>query len=261
MTLLEVVVLSIIEGITEFLPISSTFHLLFSSQVLGIQFDHFLQTFVIAIQGGAILAVLSLFGKELLRTPKLVGMLSLSFLATSIVGFVVYKLFSQEVFANQYLMIGVFMTVGLVFILYELWLRKRKITLSKSMTALTPKHAVLVGLLQTLAFVPGVSRSGAVILTMMQLGYTRSDSAKFSFLLAVPTILAASLYSLWDGQASVMEESNGWLIILTGAGVAFIAAYLSLRFLIRYLQTHSLIVFGVYRLVMGLLLFLWLWVK
>lgn len=258
MSLFEVVILSIVEGITEFLPISSTFHLLFTSKILGIEFTQFIQTFIIAIQGGAILAVLTLYGREVVQNLRLAGAVIASFVVTAIVGAVLYVLLSDDIFANQFLMIGVFMLVGMIFIAFEFWLKRRRIVLKKTVNQLTLKQAALVGLVQTIAVVPGVSRSGAVMLALMQLGFTRADAAKYSFLLAVPTILAASVFSLLDGFSSILVEPNGALILLTGAAVSYGAAYFSLRFLIRYLQTHSLVIFGVYRLVVGAGLLVWL---
>lgn len=258
MSLFEVVILSIVEGITEFLPISSTFHLLSTSKILGIEFTQFVQTFIIAIQGGAILAVLTLYGREVVQNLRLGGAVIASFVVTAIVGAVLYVLLSDDIFANQFLMIGVFMLVGIIFIAIEFWLKRRRIVLKKTVNQLTLKQAALVGLVQTIAVVPGVSRSGAVMLALMQLGFTRADAATYSFLLAVPTILAASVFSLLDGYSSILVEPNGALILLTGAAVSYGAAYFSLRFLIRYLQTHSLVIFGVYRLVAGAGLLVWL---
>lgn len=246
-----------LEGVTEFLPISSTFHLLFLGQLLDLTLSPFFEVFVVAIQAGAILAVLTLFGHRLLAERRLLLLLAASFLVTGLLGLIVKLLLDEQLFAQQGLMLGVFIGVGLFFIAYEHWLVKKKVVLARSLPELSLREALLVGLAQALALIPGVSRSGATIVSLMMLGFARAEAARYSFLLAIPTILTASALTLWTGRHSLLTVPESGQILLLGGLVSYAVALISLRLLIRYLESHSLALFGWYRLIVGLCLW-WL---
>lgn len=254
MTLLEVVLISLVEGITEFIPISSTFHILLTAKLLGVEQSNFFETFAIAIQGGAILAVFTMFGKEYWSQFSLLFKISLSFVVTAIFGLALESLLQGQMVDNQWVLVISFVVMGAVFLFIEFLIKRKMIVLDKNLGSLDTKMAILIGLAQVVSIVPGVSRAGVVIAVMMLLRFTRVDAAKYSFMLAVPTLLAAGGVSLWSDRQLVLVEPGGVLIIVTGLVVSFFASYFSLKYLIKYLQTRNLIVFGMYRIIVGIIL-------
>lgn len=254
MEIYQAVLLGIVEGVTEFLPISSTFHLIFTSQILGLEQTEFLKFFTVFIQAGGILAVLFIYGKELWQNHGLVKKISLSFIPTSILGFLLYKLVKGTFFESNWLMLAVFILFGLIFIFYERYLQKNPKAIDKDLQELSWQQSLLIGAFQTLAIIPGVSRSGAVILIMLLLGQKRANAAKYSFLLAVPTIFGSAGLDLIKTINTV--SLNGSEVVATAVGffVSFVVALAVLRWLIGYLQKNSLAVFGYYRLGSGLIL-------
>lgn len=254
MEIYQAVLLGIVEGVTEFLPISSTFHLIFTAQILGLEQTEFLKFFTVFIQAGGILAVLFIYGKELWQNYELVKKISLSFIPTSILGFLLYKLVKGTFFESNWLMLAVFILFGLIFIFYERYLQKNPKAIDKDLQELSWQQSLLVGAFQTLAIIPGVSRSGAVILIMLLLGQKRANAAKYSFLLAVPTIFGSAGLDLIKTINTV--SLNGSEVSATAVGflVSFVVALAVLRWLIDYLQKNSLAAFGYYRLGLGLIL-------
>ncbi|MEO6508885.1 MAG: undecaprenyl-diphosphate phosphatase, partial [Patescibacteria group bacterium] len=192
MNIFQSIILGVVEGITEFLPISSTFHLIFASKLLDIPQNDFLKLFEVVIQGGAILSVVILYIKELLSDRELLKKVIVSFLPTATIGFVLYKVIKNVFFEADLLMLAVFLIVGIIFIVVEKSHRNQALT--QPIDKLTYKDAFIIGLVQALAVIPGVSRAGSVILAMIFLGYNRPNAAKYSFMLSIPTILAASGY-------------------------------------------------------------------
>ncbi len=254
MNFYQAVVLGIVEGLTEFLPVSSTFHLIFTSQFLGLEQTEFVKFFEVFIQAGAISAVLWLYGRELLGNRQLVGKIALSFIPTVLVGLLMYPVIKDVFFESQLLMIGALMVVGLIFIVAE-WGVARRRAPSQTLEQLSNWQAVLIGVAQGLSILPGVSRAGAVILCMILLGSKRAEAAKYSFLLAVPTIGGAAAYDLLQLSSGGAPLSfYHWQLIGVGLITAFIAALLVLKWFIRFLQRHTLVPFGLYRLALGLIL-------
>lgn len=257
MEIWQSLILGLVEGLTEFLPISSTFHLIFAGKLLNIEPSNFLKVYEVFIQAGAILAVLFLYGKELLRDRELDKKIILSFIPTAIIGFLMHSVIKNFFFETEWLMIGAFVLVGLIFIIYEKWQRKQSKN-HKNITDLTTKQALLIGVGQAFATLPGVSRAGAVILTMMIMGQKRSEAAKYSFLLALPTICAAALYDAVKMIGQDPISAQEWSLMGIGFVTAFITAIFVLKWFITYLQKHTLVGFGLYRLIVAgaLLLFL-----
>lgn len=259
MNLFQSAILGLVEGLTEFLPVSSTFHLIFTSRFLGLPQTDFLKLFEVAIQSGAIISVLVLYGRELWRDRTLIKNVCLSFVPTALVGFVLYKIIKTFFFESSGLMVVAFIAMGLVFLVMERLVARRHIVLEQEVSRLTVRQALLIGLVQALAVVPGVSRAGAVMVFMMVLGYRRGEAARYSFLLAVPTILAASVYDLWKMREVLVSTVSSGSLLLVGWLTALISAYLVMRWFIRYLQNHTLSLFGWYRLVLGgVLMVIWL---
>lgn len=251
MNIWQAIVLGIVEGATEYLPISSTFHLIWTSKILALPVTDFLKTFEVVIQSGAIAAVVFLYSKTVLSDRKLIAKTLTSFVPTAAVGLILFKLIKGYFFENNLLQLFVFAAVGVFFIVYERW-RRRKGT--GRLAELTLAQAVVIGFAQALAVVPGVSRAGTVIVAMMILGYRRDEAAKYSFLLATPTIFAAGVLDLVETRAIIFDHGNGPMLLLVGFAAAFFSALIVIHWLIRFLEEHSLELFGWYRIGVFLLL-------
>ena len=259
MNIFHSIILGIVEGLTEFLPISSTFHLIFAAKILGLQQTNFEKMFEVVIQGAAVLSVLFLYMKTIVKDHELVKRTLVAFIPTAIVGFLLYKVIKNVFFESPMLLLCVFIIVGIVFLVYEYMLKKGKVELTRTLSSFTYKEAVFIGLMQSLAVLPGVSRAGAVILAMMFLKFKRAEAARFSFLLALPTIVAASAYDLYKSRHDLLGGGNNISLLLVGSVVSFISAYFVVKWFIRFLQTHSLSGFGWYRIAAGVLL--WIFVR
>lgn len=256
MTYFHAIILGIVEGLTEFLPVSSTFHLIFAAKILGLQQTNFLKLFEVVIQTGAVLSVLFLYMKTIMEDHELVKKTIVAFIPTAIVGFLLQKVIQDVFFESPMLMIGAFLVVGIIFIVYEFLLKKGKVELTRSLASFTYSEALVVGAMQACAVLPGVSRAGAVILAMMFLKFKRSEAARFSFLLALPTILAAGGLDLIKMRHDLLSSAGNIPLLLVGTVVSFIVAYVVVKWFIKYLQTHSLSGFGWYRIAAGVLLFI-----
>lgn len=255
MTFFQSIILGIVEGLTEFLPISSTFHLIFSSRLLRIPSDDFVKLFEVFIQSGAILSVVFIYLQKVLHNINLSRNIILSFIPTAIIGFLLQKTIKNVFFESNTLMIIAFVLVGFVFLLIEKLIRENKIIINKTLDKITPAQALLVGVFQAFAVIPGVSRSGAVMIGLLFLGFNRSEAAEYSFLLAVPTIFAASALDLIKTPRGVLTTNHIDLLIV-GFLVSFISAYLAIRWFIGYLKRHSLTPFAFYRFILAALLIL-----
>jgi undecaprenyl-diphosphatase len=254
MDLLKTIVLGMVEGVTEFLPISSTAHLIITSKLLNISQTDFQKLFEVFIQSGAILSVVFLYFNQLKGNFKILKNLFFSFLPTALVGFFLYKVI-KNVFFESLSFIGVsLILVGIFFIIIEILVNKKKIVLKKKIEEINIFDALIIGLAQSLAVIPGVSRAGVVILSMLILGYQRDQSAKYSFLLSIPTIFMASFYDLYKSKDILLTNLNRFGILLIGFFVSFIFALISVKWLIGFLKKNSLVIFGVYRLIIGIII-------
>lgn len=254
MNLIQAIILGVVEGFTEFLPISSTFHLIFASKILGISQTEFQKLFEVFIQSGAILAVVFLFFNEVKKDFDLMKKVVVSFLPTAVIGLALYKVIKNVFFESNFLMLGMFVGMGVVFIVVEkIRVRNGR---DRALEKLDYVQAILIGVFQALAVIPGVSRAGAVMVFMILLGFKRKESAKYSFLLAVPTIFSASAYDLWKMRAILTATTLGlfWQLII-GFFVSFVVSYFVIKWFIGFLQQKTLIPFGIYRIICGALLF------
>lgn len=254
MNTLQSFMLGIVEGLTEFLPISSTFHLIVSSRILALTSTDYLKLFEVVIQSGAIASLLLIYTKVLYSDRKLLTNVLISFVPTSIVGFVLHKMIKDIFFESNWLILIVFVLTGVVFLVLEKYLKAHDGKLNRGVGVITTKQAIIIGLSQTLSVIPGVSRAGSVIVAMMILGYKRDEAAKYTFLLSLPTIFAASAFDLFQGRALLHTLTDGWLLLGIGFFTAMISAYLVMKWLTRYLATHTLEIFGWYRLAAAALL-------
>lgn len=256
MDIVSITLLSLVEGLTEFLPISSTFHLLWTSRLFGLPETDFVKLFTVFIQSGAILAVVLLYWKEILSNWKLIIKLIASFIPTAVIGLLLYDVIKNIFFESQLGITIVFIVVGLIFLLIEYLISKEILQMKFDIQKLTYKQAVIIGMFQALAVIPGVSRAGAVLIGMMLLGFKRSESAKYSFMLSIPTIMAASLFDFIKMRDVVFSHPDNIWILAVGSIIAFVSALIGVKWLIKYLQYHSLALFGWYRIVVGIILIL-----
>lgn len=248
-------ILGLVEGITEFLPISSTGHLILASRALGLSGD-FLKSFEIIIQLGAILAVPFFFGRRLLANSLIWKKVLFAFLPTATVGALVYPLVKEYFLSNTTLVLWALGLGGLGLIIFEKWHQSRP-ELSLNLEQLSYRQALLIGLAQVAAFVPGVSRAAATIVGGLALGLPRRVIVEFSFLLAMPTMLAASGLDLVKNMGSFSGEQFG--VLTVGFLVSFLSASLAIKYFLRFLEHHTFTGFGWYRIIIagfGLILFL-----
>ncbi len=240
----EAVFLAIIEGLTEFLPISSTGHLILASALLGRAEEAFVQDFEIAIQGAAILAVVVHSWKRVWR-PQVLALVAVAFLPTAIIGFLladkVEALLDEPGVVAASLGLG-----GVILIFMDRWFGHYRGEIGQ----LSWLQAAGVGLIQGLSLVPGVSRAAAAILGAQFMGLSRQEAAEFSFLLAVPTLGAASAYKLLKSPISFTTDQ----VALLGVGmmISFVVALGAMHLMVRVLLRYGLKPFGVYRIILGL---------
>jgi|CXWL01.1.fsa_nt_gi undecaprenyl-diphosphatase len=250
MDLWQALILGIIEGITEFLPVSSTGHLVLASKLLSIQQTEFVKSFEITIQLGAILAVLILYAGILWKNMEVVKRVIVAFLPTAIIGLALYKIVKQYLLGNDLVVIIALALGGLFIIIFEL-LHREKASAVGELEKMSYKTAFSIGVFQSLAIVPGVSRSAATILGGLLVGLKRSSIAEFSFLLAIPTMAAATGLDLFKNYQSF--SAADFNVLAVGFVSAFLVAVLAVKFLLRFIKTHTFIIFGVYRIVIALL--------
>lgn len=265
MSLIEAIILGIVEGLTEFLPISSTGHMIIASSILGIQHDEFTKLFEISIQFGAILAVVILYARKFFDFSRW------QFYAKLIVGvipaLILGYLFSDKIdqLLESPMTVAITMLAGGIILLFVDNLFKNPVVDSDEKIGFV--QSFFVGCWQVIAMIPGVSRSAASIIGGMQQKFTRFVAAEFSFFLAVPTMFAATAYSLFikkwgTGDAAkkgiqlITETHQNTVAFLTGNIVAFVVAILAIRFFINYLKARGFKIFGVYRIIAGIVLLL-----
>ncbi len=249
MNILHAIILGIVEGITEFLPISSTGHLILTSHLLQIPSSEFLTTFEIAIQSGAIGAALILYAKRIFGSRKLFVNLCISFVPTILIGLLFHSLF-EKVFSSPSLVVWALGIGGIIMILVELFLQKKKEVSSESIAEPTSLQALIIGLGQCCAFIPGVSRSAATIITGRLLGLNQKAVVGYSFMLGIPTLAAATGYSLITTSASF--SSQEWLLLAIGSLTSLIVAYIVIQAFIKILGEKTFIAFGIYRIIVAL---------
>lgn len=251
MNFIETLILAVIEGITEFLPISSTGHMILASSAMGIASDPFVKLFTIAIQLGAILSVVVLYFKRFFKTIDFYIKLVIAFIPAAIFG----VLFSKKIDAllENPMAVALSLVIGGVVLLFvDKWYNKPTIVEEENVNRLT---ALKIGIFQCLAMIPGVSRSGATIVGGMSQKLNRKVAAEFSFFLAVPTMFAATAKKLLDfykeGHVISAQEIK---ILAVGNIVAFIVAMLAIKGFIGFLNKNGFKIFGWYRIVLGLII-------
>jgi undecaprenyl-diphosphatase len=256
MNLIHVFILSLIEGLTEFLPISSTGHLILASKLLNIEPTSFTKTFEIVIQLGAILAVVVLYFKKLITSINLLKKLAVAFIPTAIVGFTLYPLIKDVLLGSSSITLNALFFGGIALIGIE-WFLRRKKTQAQEISEVTYKQALIIGTFQSLSVVPGVSRAAATIVGGLLTGLNRPTATEFSFLLAVPTMFAATVLDIYKSHEMIAQ--GGFLTLFVGTTLSFLFAIVAVKFLIGFVKKHDFTAFGIYRIVLAVLF--WLIVK
>ena len=261
MTVIQAFILAIIEGITEYLPISSTGHMIFASSYFGIQNDDFVKLFQVSIQFGAILAVVALYWKKFFDFSKFNFYIKLA--CAVIPALVLGKLFDDKIEAvlGDPIPIAIVLIVGGIVLLFiDSRFQNPTVAVEEDITI---KKAVTIGFWQCLAMMPGTSRSAASIIGGMQQGLTRQAAAEFSFFLAVPTMMAVTLYSVFlktyetthlKGYELLLQSKDNIKLFLIGNVIAFIVAVLAIKFFIGIIKKYGFKPWGYYRIIMGVFL-------
>lgn len=253
MTIFDAIFFGLIEGLTEFIPVSSTGHLIVLSKFLGVEQNNVNKAFEIIIQFAAIMALVFVYpSKFTLRKINLWIKILISFFPIALLGFIfakqVKEIFSLEIVASMFI-IG-----GIIFLLVEKFYDEKK-HLIDDIEKVSFKQALLIGIAQAFSLIPGTSRAGASIIGAMLVGLSRKASAEFSFLLAVPVMCATTFYDIYKHHNEIFQAEN-LLNLAIGFFVSFIVALLVIKLFLKFLEKFTFVAFGIYRILFGLLIFL-----
>ncbi|WP_432672884.1 undecaprenyl-diphosphate phosphatase [Flavobacterium sp. SM2513] len=271
MDTLQAIIIAIIEGLTEYLPISSTAHMGFAADLLGMEESEFLKMFQVSIQFGAILSIVVLYWKKFFDFSNFNFYIKL--IAAVIPALVLGYLFDdliEEVLGNQIAISSVLVLGGVVLLFADNWFKNPTILDEKEITV---KKAVIIGFWQCLAMMPGTSRSAASIIGGMTQGLSRKAAAEFSFFLAVPTMLAVTVYSIFvktwgkgtvtemKGYEMILQDQNHINLFIIGNIVAFVVALIAVKTFINLLTKYGFKVWGWYRIIIGIALLIYFYTK
>lgn len=264
MTVLESIIIAIVEGLTEFLPVSSTGHMLLAQGLMGIKSTPFTKAFTVIIQFGAILSVVLYYWRRFLpfsikgiaevapREDGLSGIalyirMLLAFIPAAVLGFLFEK-HIDKLLGNLWVVVATLFVGGIVMIILD-----KKLSNDKP-AILSPKKAIAIGFFQCLAIIPGVSRSMATIFGGMSQGLTRAQAAEFSFFLAIPTMFGATAYKMLDLYLDFGSTifSDNWQVLLIGSLVAFAVALAAIKYFIGFVSKYGFVAFGYYRIVLAI---------
>ena len=252
MNIIQSIILSIIEGLTEFLPISSTGHMILASSIMNIPEDAFVKTFEISIQIGAIMAIVLLYAKRFLQGISIYLKLAIAFIPTGIIGFLAYP------YIKTYLFNPIIVSISLVLGGIVLILIDKKVVGQESKTAelenISYKNAFFIGLFQSISMIPGVSRAAATIVGGIFNGLDKKQAIEFSFLLAVPTMFAATGYDLY--KTPIGFSGHEIFLLSLGLVVAFITAWIAVKVFVKIVQNYGFKYFGYYRIIIGIIFLL-----
>lgn len=253
MSLIQAILIAIIEGLTEFLPVSSTGHMILATAAMNIHENTFVQTFEIAIQLGAILAIVILYSDRFLKGLTIYYKLFTAFVPTAIVGFLAYDFIKSNLFNP--LVVAISLVIGgIVLILIDKRVIRKESKI-KTLDHISYKSAFLIGLIQCFSMVPGTSRAAATIIGGVFNGLDKQQATEFSFLLAVPTMFAATSYDLT--QADIEFNSTQLIQLLIGLIVAFFSALIAVKLFLKIIRNYGFKHFGYYRILLGLLFLLY----
>lgn len=249
MDFLHAIILSLVEGITEFLPISSTGHLVLASDVLNIAQTEFVKSFEIIIQLGAILAVVVLYWKKFVASRELCLKVLTAFIPTAVIGFGLYKVIKMYLLGNTMVTLWALFLGGIALIIIEKFYKEQPHHF-ETIEKVSYKKVLLIGLAQSISMIPGVSRAAATILGGLFVGLKRKAAVEFSFFLAIPTMAAATGLDLV--KTSFSFDSSEWTILAIGFVGAFITALFAVKYFLKYIEHHTFVAFGVYRILLAL---------
>lgn len=269
MNTLEAIIIAIIEGLTEYLPISSTAHMGFIASLMGMSDSEFLKMFQVSIQFGAILSIVVLYWKKFFDFSNFdfYIKLAIAVLPALVLGYLLDDKI-EAVLGNQIAISSVLILGGIILIFVDRWFKNPKIEDEKQISV---KTAILIGFFQCLAMMPGTSRSAASIVGGMTQGLSRKAAAEFSFFLAVPTMLAVTVYSIFvktwgkgtpnemKGYEMIIQDNHHIVLFLIGNIVAFVVAMIAVKFFISILTKFGFKVWGWYRIVIGIILLIYFW--
>jgi len=250
MSLLHALILGIVEGITEFLPVSSTAHLILAGHALRLADSEFLKSFEIIIQLGAILSVVVLYWSKFWNW-EVIKKLVIAMIPTGVIGLTVYKMLKAYLLGNVTVVLITLVVGGIALILFERFPKREQAEIDFS--EITYGKAFLIGLFQAIAIIPGVSRSAATIVGGSLIGISKRTIVEFSFMLAVPTMVAASGLELVKGSAAL---AGNYAPLAVGFVVSFVTAIIAIKSFLGYIKKHDFAAFGWYRIVLALVYFL-----
>ena len=247
MNIFHALILGIVEGITEFLPISSTGHLILTADLLKLLQDDFVKTFEIVIQLGAILAVIVLYWKRIWN-KKMIGLLIAGFIPTAVIGLALYSFIKHYLLGNTVVVLIALFLGGVGLVVFERYYARRvMVETPMKVTDISYKQAAYLGLFQSIALIPGVSRSAATIVGGLWMGLPRKTIVEFSFLLAVPTMIAASGLDLV--KSGFNYGPLAYVLLAVGFIAAFITALFVIKALLKFIRNHTFVPFGIYRMI------------
>jgi undecaprenyl-diphosphatase len=248
MDILQAIIIAIVEGITEFLPISSTGHMIITQKILGIESSEFVKVFTVNIQFGAILSVIVLYYKKFFQSIKFYMQLLIAFIPAAIAGFLLGNKIDELLESVEVVAISLILG-GIILLFVDKWLNRPDAT-----PQITYGKALKIGLFQCLALIPGISRSAASIVGGLTQKLDKKTATEFSFFLAVPTMFAASAYKLLKTYKTIDNTQINTLLL--GNVIAFIVAMLAIKFFITFVTRYGFKIFGYYRIAVGTLILL-----
>jgi len=251
MTYFQSFILAVVEGVTEFLPVSSTGHLILASAILKIPQSDFVKSFELFIQLGAIFAILFLYRSSLFKIRLWLKVFT-AFLPTAFLGLLFYKTVKRILLGNVMVTVTALLLGGIFMIVFEIFFREKDTQL-KNIENFSYQKALMLGVGQSLSFIPGVSRAMATIFSGIFLGLSRKSAVEFSFLLAVPTMFAATILDVIKSDLSLSAEE--YLLLGIGFAGSFLTALIVVKYFITYINKHNFILFGVYRIIISLVFF------
>lgn len=247
MTTIQIIILGITEGLTEYLPISSTGHMILVTHFLNILESDQIKVFEIVIQIGAILAMFLIYWKKFLDI-ELLKKLIIAFLPTGVLGFLLFK-YIKVLLGSIWVVVFSLIIGGIILILTEKYYKNNK---KERTEEIDFKKSLIIGFAQTVSMIPGVSRSGATIVAGLLMNIERKVIAEFTFLLAVPTMAAATLYSLYKSRDILSSDYISTLLL--GTFVSFVVAYAVIKIFLNYIKKYDFIPFGIYRIILGIII-------
>lgn len=255
MTFTDASILAVVEGLTEYLPISSTGHIILASAMMGIVDDTFTQYFTVMVQFGAILAVMVEYFRYLIKHRDIYPILFVAFLPAAVIGLALHKIIDKAL--GSVMVVGVSLIVGGIVLVFTDKIFPDARSEHRELKGMNLRKAITIGFFQCLALIPGMSRSAATIWGGLYCKLDQKTATEFSFLLALPTLTAATFYKGYKGFAIFTPED--WKLLLVGNVLSFIVGWITIRAFIRFVARHSFRSFGYYRIAVGILTLFFFW--